>query len=67
MDAKQHAVNIGPKGRRRRALVGLAMALVVAAGLILFARNDFPIYARLIFLLPLFLGGLGVFQAQAGT
>jgi len=67
MNETQCAVNIGPKGRRRRALVGLVMALVVVAGLILFARNDFPLFVRTAFLIPLFLAGLGIFQAQAGT
>ncbi len=43
------------------------MGLVVAAGLVLFERHDLPRVLRLAFLLPLFVGGLGVFQAQAGT
>ncbi len=60
-------VNIGRKGRRRRAVIGVAMGVVVAAGLFLFARNDFPLFARLAFLIPLFAAGLGLFQAQAGT
>ena len=60
-------VNIGSKGRRQRAFVGIAMGLVVVAGLVLFARYDYPLFARLAFLIPLFLAGLGLFQAQAGT
>ena len=60
-------VNIGRKGRRQRALIGLAMGVVVAAGLVLYARYDYPLFARMAFLIPLFVGGLGLFQAQAGT
>ena len=67
MSETQCAVNIGRKGRRQRALIGVAMALVVAAGLVLFARNDFPLFARMAFILPLVLAGLGIFQAQTGT
>lgn len=67
MSETQCVVNIGRKGRRQRALIGVAMGLVVAAGLVLFARNDFPLFARMAFLIPLFLAGLGLFQAQAGT
>ena len=60
-------VNIGRKGRRQRAAIGVAMGLVVASGLVLYAREDYPLFARMAFLLPLFVGGLGLFQAQAGT
>ena len=35
-------VNIGPRGRKQRLLVALAMALVLAAGLVLLARADAP-------------------------
>ena len=60
-------VNLGRKGRIQRTVLGVVMALVVAGGLALFAKNDYPLFARLAFMIPLFLMGLGLFQAQAGT
>jgi len=43
------------------------MLLVTAAGLVLVAAHDPPRLARLAFAAPLFLAGLGLFQAQAST
>jgi len=59
--------NIGSRGRRRRYLMGaagLAVALIVAAGLLFFgvARG-----ARLMLFQPLFVAALGFFQARGGT
>ena len=59
--------NIGSRGWHRRYLIGaagLAVALIVAAGLVFFgvARG-----ARLVLFLPLFVGALGFFQARGGT
>ena len=59
--------NLGSRGRRRRYLMGaagLALTLLLAAGLVLFgaARG-----ARLVLFLPLLVAALGFFQARNGT
>lgn len=60
-------VNIGPRGRRRRLLVAIAMALVVAGGLVLVKTYQPPIAWRLLLFVPLLVGSLGLFQAAAST
>ena len=59
--------NIGSRGRRRRALMGaagLALTLLLAAGLLLFgvARG-----ARLVLFAPLLVAALGFLQAREST
>jgi uncharacterized membrane protein len=59
--------NIGPRERRRRLMVGIAMfaiAVLVAAGLVL---ADAPRAWRLFVLFPAWVGSIGVFQAKEKT
>ena len=59
--------NIGPRERRRRLMVGIAMfaiVVLVAAGLVL---ADAPRAWRLLVLFPAWVGSIGVFQAREKT
>ncbi len=59
--------NIGPRERRRRLMVGIAMFAIVVlltAGLVL---ADAPRAWRLFVLFPAWLGSIGVFQAKEKT
>jgi hypothetical protein len=59
--------NIGPRERRRRLFVGIAMfalVVLVAAGLML---ADAPRAWRLLVLVPAWVGSIGVFQAKEKT
>src|SRR5881296_40383 len=59
--------NLGSRGRRRRYLMGaagLALTLLLAAGLVLIGA---PRGARLVLFLPVFVAALGFFQARGGT
>jgi hypothetical protein len=60
-------INIGPRERRRRMMlgyVGFAVAVGLAVALIL---AGVPRWWRLFVFLPAALGGYGVFQARAAT
>jgi hypothetical protein len=59
--------NIGPRERRRRLTVGIAMfaiVVLVVAGLML---ADAPRAWRLFVLFPAWVGSIGVFQAKEKT
>lgn len=59
--------NIGPRGRERRVtfgLISLAGALLVAIALI---ASGAPRGWRSLLFVPLWLAGLGIFQARART
>jgi hypothetical protein len=59
--------NIGPRGQRQRLVFGLTfwtVAVALTAGLFILGA---PRWSRAIVFLPLWLAGLGVFQAQAKT
>jgi hypothetical protein len=59
--------NIGPRERRRRLMVGVAMfaiVVLVAGGLVL---ADAPRAWRLFVLFPAWVGSIGVFQAREKT
>jgi hypothetical protein len=59
--------NIGPRERRRRLTVGIAMFVIVvlvAAGLVL---ADAPRASRLLVLFPAWIGSIGVFQVKEKT
>jgi hypothetical protein len=59
--------NIGPRERRRRLMVGIAMfaiAALIAVGLVLAGA---PRAWRLFVLFPAWVGSIGVFQAKEET
>ena len=59
--------NIGPRGQRRRlrfGVVALGLAAVCAAALL---ALDAPRLSRAILFVPLWIAGLGVFQARDKT
>ena len=59
--------NIGPRERRRRLSLGIAMfalVVLVAAGLML---GDAPRAWRLLVLFPAWVGSIGVFQVKEKT
>ena len=67
MRALAHTPNIGPRGQQRRLGVGvcaLAASAVLAAMLFAF---DAPRAWRLVVVAPLWLAGLGLFQAREKT
>ncbi|HVE87255.1 MAG TPA: hypothetical protein VND93_30575 [Myxococcales bacterium] len=60
-------VNIGPKQRRRRLMVGVvsfAISAAIAVGLVMAGT---PRLARLVVFLPLFGAGIGFFQWREKT
>ena len=60
-------INIGPRESRKRLIVGIG---TLAAGLILavfFVLGDVERKWRMVLLLPLWMGALGVFQARRKT
>jgi hypothetical protein len=59
--------NIGSGGVRRRYLMGVAGFAVAAAVAALFIVSGVPRSWRLLVILPLWIGTLGVFQARATT
>ena len=59
--------NIGPGGVRYRARWGGAMLLASLALAALFIAADWPRLIRLALLPPLYLAGLGLFQAKEKT
>lgn len=60
-------VNIGARGRRRRAVTGGLFFAVAAAGAAILFVVDAPRIGRLGLFVPLWVGGIGVFQARAKT
>jgi hypothetical protein len=67
MSADTCIPNIGPRERRRRLMVGIAMfaiVVLVAAGVTL---ADAPRAWRLFVLFPAWVGAIGVFQAREKT
>jgi len=60
-------INIGPRERRKRALLGWSgLALAVAVGVALVLAGV-PRWWRLLLFVPLAGGALGILQARAGT
>jgi hypothetical protein len=61
------AGNIGPRERRKRMAMGIAMlALGAALAAVLTARGAAPWWRASLFV-PFWLGALGLLQARAGT
>ena len=65
--AATEAANIGPRERRKRRLLGI-VSLTVAVG-VAFVLVSFcaPRWSRLVVFFPLWLAGLGLFQAREKT
>ncbi|HYY58317.1 MAG TPA: hypothetical protein VE842_13370 [Pyrinomonadaceae bacterium] len=60
-------LNIGPKGQRRRKIVGyIVLALTIAgAGLMLFYHA--PLWSRFLIFFPAWFAGMEIFQAREKT
>lgn len=59
--------NIGPRERRRRLIIGIAMFVIAAAVAATLIVADAPKAWRLFVLLPLWVGALGVIQVKEKT
>ena len=60
-------INIGPRQRRQRLVFGLVMlAAAVALGILLRIRQV-PALMQITMIIPLFMAGLGYFQAKEKT
>lgn len=59
--------NIGPRGQRSRFLTGLVGVAVALFGLSVLVVADAPRLSRAVLVLPLWIAGLGFFQARAKT
>ena len=67
MNAKAEAINIGPRERRKRRLLGI-VSLTVAVGVaFVLVAFDAPRWARLVVFFPLWMAGLGLLQAREKT
>ena len=65
--AATEAANIGPRGRRKRRLLGIvSLTVAVAAAFVLVAFGA-PRWARLVLFFPLWMAGLGLLQAREKT
>ncbi len=61
------AVNIGPRGRRQRQVVGAVALIAAAGGFVAIQALGLSPWWRAALVLPLWFGWLGLFQAAAGT
>ena len=59
--------NIGPRERRRRLVVGIAMFVIVGVVATLLVVAGAPRAWRLFVLFPAWVGSIGVFQAKEKT
>ncbi len=59
--------NLLPRGRRGRLTLGVGMLLLSAAVLAVLLLRDEPRVWRLALFVPLWIGGLGLFQGLAST
>jgi hypothetical protein len=67
MNAYQQIANLGPQEQRKRLVMGF-VSLAVGALLIFFLfAYGAPRWSRALILLPLWMAGLGLFQARAKT
>jgi hypothetical protein len=61
------AANIGPRGRRKRRLLGIvSLTVAVGAAFVLVAFGA-PRWSRVVVFFPLWMAGLGLLQARAKT
>jgi len=59
--------NIGPRERRRRLVVGIAMFVIAAFAAALLIAGGAPRAWRVFILFPAWVGSIGVFQAREKT
>jgi hypothetical protein len=59
--------NIGPRERRRRLMVGIAMFVIAGLVAVLLIATGTPRAGRLFVLFPAWVGSIGVFQAKEKT
>ncbi len=67
MTAEGHAANIGTQEKRKRLIFGIFMLVVAAILLAAFLYLDINRWWRLVIILPLWLGGVGIFQVKEET
>lgn len=65
--AQNHAVNIGRNERRKRFQFGIMMFVVSAILMAILFIVDANRWFRLLTAIPLWLGGIGVFQSREKT
>lgn len=61
------AINIGPRERRKRRLLGVVAFTVGVATAFVLVVYDAPRWWRLIIFFPVWIGGLGLIQAREKT
>jgi hypothetical protein len=61
------AANIGPWGRRRRAVAGAVTLAVGLAGLVVLLLGGMDRGWRVVLFVPFWAGALGIFQARGHT
>jgi hypothetical protein len=66
-DAEIAAVNIGPRERMKRRVMGIVFLAVGAALAFLMVAYDAPRLFRAAVFFPLWMAGLGLFQASGNT
>lgn len=62
-----HPVNIGPRERRKRRLMGFAALAFGAALAFALVMLDAPKWSRLALFFPIWIAALGLFQAREKT
>lgn len=61
------AINIGPRERLKRLVMGIASLVASAVLIFVFIGYDAPRMARVLVFLPLWMASLGLFQAREST
>jgi hypothetical protein len=65
--SSERVANIGPSGARRRLVGGYVWAAATAVAFVALLATHAPRELRLGLVVPLFLAGIGIFQARAKT
>lgn len=67
MPPQEHTANIGTQEKRKRLTFGIFMLVVSAILLSVFIVFDMNRWWRLVLILPVWLGGVGIFQVKEET
>lgn len=67
MTGGEHAANIGTQEKRKRLTFGIFMLVVATILLAVFLVFDMNRWWRLVLILPVWLGGVGIFQVKEET